>query len=96
VVPVSTITEPDLREVLDDALADLWLVEVLNDDVTTFEAVITALCEIFGHTRQAAERLAWQVHEEGSAVVAVLTKSDADAAVAELHRRLIGARSRPA
>jgi ATP-dependent Clp protease adapter protein ClpS len=92
----ATITEVDLGAVWRDALDDLWLVEVLNDDITTFGAVIAALREIFGHTAEAAEALAWRVHREGSAVVAVMEKEEAERSTARLHTRKIQARCRPA
>lgn len=64
---------------------DLWSVIVLNDDVTTFATVIEALVTLFGHTREAAERLAWLVHSSGRAVVAVGSHEFAEDGVVGLH-----------
>ena len=70
---------------------DLWAVIVWNDDVTTFQTVITAFVDIFGHTPTRAEELAWRIHRTGKAVVAIRPKAEAEGAVRQLHRRLIQA-----
>lgn len=44
----------------------------LNDDVTTMEFVIESLIEVFDYNVDDAMTTCKQVHEEGSAVVAVL------------------------
>jgi ATP-dependent Clp protease adaptor protein ClpS len=44
----------------------------LNDDVTPMDFVIDSLIDIFDHDFSSAELLTQKVHEEGSAVVAVL------------------------
>lgn len=44
----------------------------LNDNITPVDFVIDSLVDIFDHDFSAAELLTQQVHEEGSAVVAVL------------------------
>ena len=44
----------------------------LNDEVTPVDFVIQSLMEIFEHDYSTAEMLTYRVHEEGSAVVAVL------------------------
>jgi ATP-dependent Clp protease adaptor protein ClpS len=44
----------------------------INDDVTTQEFVIETLKIVFNYDQGAAEALTLRVHEEGSAVVAVL------------------------
>lgn len=44
----------------------------LNDEVTPMDFVIQSLMEIFEHDFNTAEVLTYRVHEEGSAVVAVL------------------------
>lgn len=97
----STVAVPVLEEeLLWDELAavydDLWVVLVWNDDVTTFATVITALMRLFGHTREAAEALAWQVHRSGRAGVAVLPRDEAEAGVKGLHGYMIQATMIPA
>lgn len=44
----------------------------VNDDVTTMEFVTESLVAIFGYSEMTAIDLAQQIHEAGSAVVAVL------------------------
>lgn len=84
-----------LEDLLDNAFGDLWSVVVLNDDVTTFATVITALVEVFHHTPEAAEALAWTVHRTGRAQVAVGDEAFATTGVEELHRRGIQAVAEP-
>jgi len=78
-----------------EAFEGIWEVIVHNDDVTTFETVITALVELFGHTRPAAETLAWTVHTHGRAQVAVGSEEFARAGVRSLGRRGIQASAEP-
>jgi len=44
----------------------------LNDEVTTIEFVIESLVIIFNKTQEEADEITHQIHQEGSAVVAVL------------------------
>ena len=44
----------------------------INDETTTQEFVVETLRTIFGYDEGAAEALTMRVHEEGSAVVAVM------------------------
>ena len=94
-VEPSTIVElPVLADEDIDAFfefEDLWAVIVWNDDVTTFQTVIQAFVEIFGHTVERADKLAWQIHRTGKAVAAVRPKDEAEAAVRALHLRKISA-----
>ena len=70
---------------------DLWAVIVWNDDVTTFQTVIQAFVEIFNHSVERADQLAWTIHRTGKAVAAIRPKEEAEAAVRDLHRRKISA-----
>jgi ATP-dependent Clp protease adaptor protein ClpS len=70
---------------------DLWAVIVWNDDVTTFQTVIQAFVEIFNHSFERADQLAWKIHRTGKAVAAIRPKDEAEAAVKDLHRRKISA-----
>jgi ATP-dependent Clp protease adaptor protein ClpS len=70
---------------------DLWAVIVWNDDVTTFHTVIQAFVEIFHHSVERADQLAWMIHRTGKAVAAIRPKDEAQAAVHDLHRRKISA-----
>jgi ATP-dependent Clp protease adaptor protein ClpS len=44
----------------------------LNDNKTTMEFVVSSLVEHFEYTQPTAEQIALDIHESGSAVVAVL------------------------
>jgi len=88
-----TLERPVLDEDFDEIYhdEDPWAVIVWNDDVTTFQTVITAFVEIFGHTVERADELAWKIHRTGKAAVAVRPKDEAEAAVHALHLRKISA-----
>jgi len=85
----SVIGDVDLDTFFDTE--DLWAVIVWNDDVTTFQTVIQAFVEIFNHSVERADRLAWKIHQTGKAVAAIRPKDEAEAAVKDLHRRKISA-----
>lgn len=84
---MSTVVAPDLAELLEGAFDDLFEVVVLNDDVTTFDTVISALMDVCGHQHDAASRLAWRIHTEGSAVVAAGSHAAAEGMVSGLLAR---------
>jgi ATP-dependent Clp protease adaptor protein ClpS len=44
----------------------------LNDNTTSVDFVITTLMNFFDYTPETAEKITFDIHEEGSAVVAVL------------------------
>lgn len=50
----------------------MFRVVYLNDNQTTVEFVIGSLIEFFDYTPETAERITIDIHEAGSAVVAVL------------------------
>jgi ATP-dependent Clp protease adaptor protein ClpS len=86
---VSVIGDTDLDAFFDTE--DLWAIIVWNDDVTTFQTVIQAFVEIFNHSPERADQLAWKIHRTGKAVAAIRPKDEAEAAVHDLHRRKISA-----
>jgi ATP-dependent Clp protease adaptor protein ClpS len=91
---LSTIEAPVVDDADVDAFydeEDLWAIIVWNDDVTTFQTVIQAFVEIFHHSVERADQLAWTIHRTGRAVAAVRPKEEAEAAVRDLHRRKISA-----
>jgi ATP-dependent Clp protease adaptor protein ClpS len=59
--PNMTLQEPPLFRII-----------YFNDDVTTMEFVVTSLVEYFNYNDETAMQLTTKIHEEGSAVVAVL------------------------
>jgi len=50
----------------------MFRVVYLNDNQTTIEFVVDSLIEFFDYTPETAERITIDIHETGSAVVAVL------------------------
>jgi len=92
--PPSTLDAPAIDDADVDAFfatEDLWAIIVWNDDVTTFQTVIQAFVEIFNHSVERADQLAWTIHRTGKAVAAIRPKEEAEAAVRDLHRRKISA-----
>jgi ATP-dependent Clp protease adaptor protein ClpS len=83
------VVDADIDAFFDEE--DLWAIIVWNDDVTTFQTVIQAFVEIFHHSVERADQLAWTIHRTGKAVAAVRPKEEAEAAVRDLHRRKISA-----
>lgn len=62
----------------------MYKVVYLNDDVTTMDFVIDSLVEFFAYTEETALDITDKVHEEGSAVVAVLPYEIADQKKSEI------------
>lgn len=50
----------------------MYRVIYINDNVTTMEFVVESLITVFDHTPEEAALLTQKIHEEGSAVVAIL------------------------
>lgn len=50
----------------------LFKIIYMNDDVTSMEFVITSLIDYFDYTADTAATITQNIHEEGSAVVAIL------------------------
>lgn len=65
---VKTVIKPDLslRE------PPLFKIIYLNDDVTTVEFVVDSLIDYFSYTQETAQGITQDIHDKGSAVVAVL------------------------
>jgi ATP-dependent Clp protease adaptor protein ClpS len=82
-----TLTEADplLSFEISEIFDNYYNVIVHDDDVTTFETVIKALMTIFNYDAGTSEKLAWKVHTEGRAVVALLPKDEAENSVSKLH-----------
>ncbi len=51
---------------------------VLNDETHTFEYVIELLTKLFGHSLLIAEKLTWQIHNSGRAIVLTTHKELAE------------------
>ena len=61
-----------VRTVVDVKEPPLYKVVYLNDNQTTYEFVIESLIEYFDYTMETADKITMDIHEAGSAVVAVL------------------------
>lgn len=59
--PLEAVKEPPMYRVV-----------YINDNQTTMEFVVESLIEFFDYTAETAEQITVDIHEEGSAVVAVL------------------------
>jgi ATP-dependent Clp protease adaptor protein ClpS len=59
--PLESVKEPPLYRVV-----------YLNDNQTTYEFVVESLVEFFNYTAETADQITIDIHESGSAVVAVL------------------------
>ncbi|WP_456844564.1 ATP-dependent Clp protease adapter ClpS [Cellulomonas sp. P5_C6] len=68
-MPVQTLPDADVEEAQEAAVADPWVTIVWNDPVNLMSYVTYVFESYFGHSRQKAERLMRQVHEQGRAVV---------------------------
>jgi ATP-dependent Clp protease adaptor protein ClpS len=64
------IAKPDVNQEIKEP--PLFKVIYLNDDATTMEFVVTSLMSFFDYTSDTAVKITQDIHEIGSAVVAVL------------------------
>lgn len=69
----TSVTEPPLYKII-----------YLNDSVTTMDFVIDTLVNIFDYNIETAAKITMDVHEQGSAVVAVLPFEMAEQKTAEV------------
>ena len=60
--PQHETDESALLDVLEDSV---WAIVLYNDEVNSFDWVITCLVRYCGHTRLQAEQCAWIVHNNG-------------------------------
>lgn len=67
-----TSTSTRTRTRIDIAEPPMFRVIYINDDKTSMEFVISTLVQHFDYTPVTAERITVDIHESGSAVVAVL------------------------
>lgn len=62
-------TEVAVEEAEEEQIDSPWRVILYNDDIHTFDEVITQLIKATGCSIGRAEELTWQVHLEGNACV---------------------------
>ena len=86
---VATALEPRRRtqkkELDEPRLAPLWKVVLHDDDKTTFEFVVELLQGVFRKPASEAERLTWQVHKSGAAVVEVTSLERGELYLEQVH-----------
>jgi ATP-dependent Clp protease adaptor protein ClpS len=62
--------KPDIQEHLQEP--PMFKIIYINDNSTAMDFVVDSLIQFFNYTPQTAENITMNIHEEGSAVVAVL------------------------
>jgi ATP-dependent Clp protease adaptor protein ClpS len=62
-----------------------WIVIVWNDPINLMTYVTWVFQKLFGYTRAKAEKLMWDVHTKGKAVVSNGTRDEAERDVTRLH-----------
>jgi ATP-dependent Clp protease adaptor protein ClpS len=67
-----TIIKPKIEPRLDIKEPGMFRVIYINDETTTMEFVVESLVSIFDLSRERATEIAEKIHEDGSAVVAVM------------------------
>lgn len=72
IMETDTIVKPKIDPKLDIKEPSLFRVIYINDETTTMDFVIDSLVSIFDMDRDNAVRITNKIHEEGSAVVAVM------------------------
>lgn len=68
--PVDTKTTIKIKEDLKEP--PMFKLIYLNDNQTSMDFVIESLIEFFDYSENTAEKITYNIHEEGAAVVAVL------------------------
>ncbi len=62
-----------------------WVVIVWNDPINLMDYVTYVLQKLFGYSHEVAEKLMWDVHTKGKAVVSQGTREKAEMDVFRLH-----------
>lgn len=71
-MPNNTETNSKIKPNVSLKEPPLFKIIYMNDDVTSMEFVITSLIEYFNYNPDTASMITQNIHEKGSAVVAVL------------------------
>ena len=70
--------EPHDQETVRAAAEDVWQILIHNDDQTSFDYVIYTLSSVFMLSQEIAEHIALTAHNQGTAVVAVRPRAEAE------------------
>jgi ATP-dependent Clp protease adaptor protein ClpS len=86
---VATALEPrrrrKVKELDEPRLAPSWKVVLHDDDTTTFAFVVELLRGVFKKPAAEAERLTWEVHKSGTAVVEITSLERGELYVEQVH-----------
>lgn len=78
--------EVERPETIEDVEPDVpWIVIVWNDPINLMTYVTWVFQTLFGYPRAKAEKLMWDVHTKGRAVVSSGPREKAESDVARLH-----------
>ena len=77
------VDEPIVEEHVESDVP--WIVIVWNDPINLMSYVTWVFMRLFGYPREKAERLMWDVHSKGKAVVSSGPREKAESDVARLH-----------
>jgi ATP-dependent Clp protease adaptor protein ClpS len=77
------VERPDAGEVVEPDIP--WIVIVWNDPINLMSYVTWVFQKLFGYPKPKAEKLMWDVHTKGKAVVANGSKEECEVHVAALH-----------
>ena len=84
-LPEAPVVTPDTDD--ESAIDETWKVVVWNDPVNLFDYVIWVLMDLFGHSKEKAERLTSQIHHQGRAIVNDGPRESAEMDCYRLHRQ---------
>ncbi len=78
---------PDLSQDAESRIEEIppYKVILLDDNATTMEFVIRILIRLFGKDLDTAQQLMWEVHTQGAAHVATLSKEQAELKQEQVH-----------
>lgn len=79
------LVEESVRTGTTERLGRPWVVVVWDDPINLMSYVTMVLQRVFAFSRERAEQLMLQVHNEGRAVVAAEPREQAELHVAQLH-----------
>lgn len=62
-----------------------WVTIVWNDPVNLMSYVTYVFCQYFGYDRKKAEKLMWEVHQDGRSVVSAGSREEMERDVQAMH-----------
>jgi ATP-dependent Clp protease adaptor protein ClpS len=77
------VERPDVDDIAD--IARVWVTIVWNDPINLMSYVALVFQQLFGYSKEKANKLMLQVHNEGKAVVSSGTREQMEHDVSRLH-----------